>query len=108
MLLRTASLATALACFASAWAGERCSAIDGATLRCGNERVRVDGVKAPALNEPGGEQARKRLQQRVRSGEVVIQRGGKDKWGRTLARVYVNGNRITQVDVSSPRSAQRR
>ncbi|MCD6043118.1 MAG: uncharacterized protein K0R40_2721 [Burkholderiales bacterium] len=108
MLLRTASLAIALACFASAWGGERCGAIDGATLRCGNERVKVDGVKAPALNEPGGEQARKRLQRRIQSGEVVIQRGGKDRWGRTLARVYVNGNRITQIDVSSPRSSARR
>ncbi len=108
MLLRIVSLAIALACFASARAGEQCSAVDGGTLRCGNERVRVEGVKAPALNEPGGEQARRRLQQRIRSGEVVIQRGGKDRWGRTLARVYVNGNRITQVDVSSPRSAQRR
>ena len=40
------------------------------------------------------------------------QRGGTDKYGRTLARVYVNGNRISQMDVSpksvSPKSVHTR
>ena len=83
----------------SAAAGERCVAIDGDTLRCGHERVRIEGVHAPELGEPGGQQARQRLQRRIQSGEVVIQRGGRDRYGRTLGRLYVNGNRITQTDL---------
>jgi hypothetical protein len=34
---------------------------------------------------------------------VVIERRGKDKYGRTLGRVYVSGNRISQSDVSGKR-----
>jgi endonuclease YncB( thermonuclease family) len=105
MAVRAPLLFTALSLLlaATAWAGERCVAIDGDTLRCGRERVRVDGVHAPELSEPGGQQARQRLQRRIQSGEVVIQRKGRDRYGRTLGRLYVNGNRITQTDVSPKR-----
>jgi len=83
-----------------AWAGERCTAMDGATLQCGRERVKVEGISAPELKAPGGQQARQRLQQRLQAGEIVIERRGHDKYGRTLGRLYVNGNRITQIDVT--------
>ena len=43
---------------ALAWAGERCTAMDGATLQCGRERVKVEGLSAPELKAPGGQQAR--------------------------------------------------
>ena len=85
----------------AASAGERCSAIDGGTLQCGRDRVRVEGLHAPGLEEPGGQDARQRLQRRIQSGELVIQRKGRDKYGRTLGRAYVNGNRITQLDVTA-------
>ena len=93
--------ATTLFAVTAAFAGEWCTAIDGYTLRCsGGERVKIEGIRAPELNQPGGEEARQRLQRRIRSGELVVQRGGTDKYGRTLARVYVNGNRISQMDVT--------
>jgi micrococcal nuclease len=98
-----AVLAVALAGAASA--GERCSALDGDTLQCGRERVRIEGLRAPGLQEPGGPEARQRLQRRIQSGELIIQRKGRDKYGRTLARAYVNGNRITQLDVT-PKSGR--
>lgn len=108
MFVRASFLAAAVIAVlgpAAALAGEWCTAIDGYTLRCsGGERVKVEGIRAPELNQPGGEEARQRLQRRIRSGELVVRRGGTDKYGRTLARVYVNGNRISQVDVS-PKSA---
>lgn len=85
----------------AASAGERCFAINGDTLRCGRERVKIEGLHAPSLKAPGGEQARQRLQRRIQPGEVVIERRGRDKYGRTLGRLYVNGNRITQLDVNS-------
>jgi endonuclease YncB( thermonuclease family) len=81
-------------------AGEKCRALDGYTLQCGRERVRVEGISAPELKAPGGVEARQRLQRRIEFGEVVIERRGKDKYGRTLGRVYVSGNRISQSDVS--------
>jgi endonuclease YncB( thermonuclease family) len=84
----------------AASAGERCTAIDGGTLQCGRERVRVEGLRAPGLNEPGGPEARQRLQRRIQYGEVIIERKGRDKYGRTLGRAFVNGIRITQLEVS--------
>jgi endonuclease YncB( thermonuclease family) len=100
MFAGAASLAAIMVIFVpSAWAGEWCTAIDGGTLRCGSERVRIEDLRAPALGEPGGEKARRRLQRLIRSGELTIERGNQDRFGRTRARVYVNGNRITQSDV---------
>jgi endonuclease YncB( thermonuclease family) len=92
-----AALAVVVAGAASA--GERCSAFDGSTLQCGRERVRVDDLRAPTLNEPGGQEARARLERRIRQGELVIERGDRDRFGRTHARIYVNGKRITQLEL---------
>lgn len=108
--MKIARFALVLATFAlagAAAAGERCSAMDGATLQCGRERVRVEGLRAPGLHEPGGQAARERLERRLRSGEVVLERKGRDKYGRTLARVYVNGNRVSQLDVTPGATARR-
>jgi endonuclease YncB( thermonuclease family) len=84
----------------AASAGERCHALDGQTLQCGPERVLVEGLSAPALKHPEGEQARLRLQKRISAGELVIERRGFDQWGRTLGRVFVGGDRVTQLSVS--------
>ena len=94
-----AGLAVVVAGAASA--GERCSAFDGATLQCGRERVRIEGLTAPTLNEPGGLEARARLDRRIHQGELVIERGERDRFGRTRARIYVNGKRITQLDLDT-------
>jgi endonuclease YncB( thermonuclease family) len=98
---RTLLAGLAMAFASAAPAGERCSAIDGATLGCGRERIRVEGLRAPALEAPGGHEARARLQRRIQSGELVIDRTGRDKWGHTLGRAYVNGKRVTQLDVDA-------
>lgn len=82
----------------AAAAGERCSALDGGTLKCGSERVKVEGI-----NTTAGTEARERLQRRLQAGEVVIERRGKDKYGRTLGRLFVNGKRITQADLTARR-----
>lgn len=93
----------------AAAAGERCSALDGSTLLCGRERVRVDDLRAPTLNEPGGQEARAKLERRIRQGELVIERGERDRFGRTHARIYVNGKRITQLELEpKPARASRR
>jgi endonuclease YncB( thermonuclease family) len=99
-----ASLAVLTLAFAGvASAGERCSALDGNTLLCGEERVLIDGLRQPRLDEPGGEAARQSLHRHVQSGELVLRRKAQpDRFGRTLARAYLNGNRITDLDVSVP------
>jgi len=77
----------------------RCRAVDGDTLRCGSERIRLRGVYAPELAEPGGPEARARLQRRLEEGEIRLDRHGRDRYGRTRADVYVGGSRIEQRDI---------
>jgi endonuclease YncB( thermonuclease family) len=99
-------LALALSCAgATAAAGERCLAIDGDTLVCNHRKIRLTNVYAAEMNQPGGTAAKKRLQAKISSGEVTLRPLGTDKYGRTLAEVYVNGRRIEQDDVG-PRAGR--
>ena len=84
---------------APADAATRCKAIDGDTVRCGRERIRLRAVYAAERGEPGAAEARRALQRKLDSGEVRIRRHGKDTYGRTLGDVYVNGRKVTQADI---------
>lgn len=82
---------------------------DGDSIRCGGERVRLANIDAPELRgSPRCEQRRigrnpswcdyalaERSRDALRSflsrGVVRIERVGKDQYGRTLAKVTVNG-----------------
>lgn len=82
-----------------AFAGERCIAVDGDTLVCNQQKVRLTNVYAAELNEAGGYAAKRRLQAVIASGDVTLRPFGHDRYGRTLAEVYVNGRRIEQADI---------
>lgn len=79
-----------------------CTATDGDTLRCGDERVRLIGIDAPELPghcrqdrdcAPGDPWASKAaLERTVRGRWVRLDRQGFDHYGRTLAFAFV-GNR---------------
>lgn len=81
-------------------------AIDGDTLRCGRERIRLLGIDAPELPGhcrrgrqcvPGNPVAsRAALAAAIARGPATIERRGRDRYGRTLARVRVDG-----VDLSA-------
>ena len=80
-------------------AAERCIAVDGDTLVCNQKKIRLTNVYAPELSEPGGHAAKRRLNAIVKSGDVVLRPLGQDRYGRTLAEVYVNGRRVEQADI---------
>lgn len=84
-----------------AFAGEHCIAVDGDTLVCNRQKVRLNNVYAAELNETGGYAAKRRMQALIASGEVTLRPFGHDRYGRTLAEVYVNGRRIEQADIGS-------
>ena len=72
---------------------------DGDTLRFCDERVRLSGIDAPEMGKcprnrvcaPGDGKASKAHLQRLMQGKVTIERYKKDRYGRTLANVYVDG-----------------
>ena len=88
----------------SAWA-ERCIAVDGDTLVCNHQKVRLTNVYAAEMNQPGGSAAKKKLQALVQSREVGLVTHGHDRYGRILAEVYVEGRRIEQADIG-PRAGR--
>ena len=88
-----------------AFAGERCIAIDGDTLVCNHQKVRLTNVYAAELNEKGGAAAKRRLQALVKGNDVHLKPVGRDRYGRTLAEVYVNGRRVEQSDIG-PRAGR--
>jgi endonuclease YncB( thermonuclease family) len=83
----------------------RCVAVDGDSLVCEGKRIRLANVYAAELREPGGQAAKKKLQELIKNRDVVIVPRGTDKYKRTLAEVYVDGRRIEQVDIG-PRAGR--
>ncbi|WP_292940079.1 thermonuclease family protein [Novosphingobium sp.] len=107
MLLLALSLAAAPVCIARVH--------DGDTVRlCSGERIRIEDIDAPELfrsqrcspaaarrlegsrNPPWcdytkGERARDALALFLAHGPVKLKRTGTDRYGRTLARIWVNG-----------------
>src|SRR5688572_5079782 len=90
----------ALAITTQVLAGEQCRAIDGHTLRCGRERVRLVGIYAPELNAPAGKPQRPSYNG-ASVPDLVIDRHGRDKYGRTLGHLYVDGSRVKQSDIGA-------
>lgn len=61
-------------------------AIDGDTFFYRGKRYRIQQYNAPELNEPGGRQAKKVLQQKIDSGHYRWKPVARDKYGRTIVR----------------------
>ena len=83
----------------------RCIAVDGDSLVCDKKKIRLVNVYAAELKEPGGQAAKKKLQELIKGRDVVIVPRGTDKYGRTLAEAYVDGRRIEQADIG-PRAGR--
>ena len=98
-------LLVALGASSTPAAAERCLAIDGDTLVCNHQKVRLTNVYAAELNQAGGPAAKRRLQALVQNREVILKTYGHDRYGRTLAEVYVDGRRIEQADIG-PRAGR--
>lgn len=93
-----------LAVFATPLEGaERCLAIDGDTLVCKRQKVRLTNVYAAELNQAGGAAARRKLHELVHGRWVTLRPFGVDRYGRLLAEAYVDGRRIEQSDIGPRR-----
>lgn len=79
-------------------------AIDGDTLRCGRERIRLLGIDAPELPghcrrgracAPGDPVASRDELAGALAGSARVVPVGRDRYGRLLARVIVNGHDLS-------------
>ncbi len=69
-----------------------CEAVDGDTIHCGEQRVRLIGLDAPELRARCEEEARlaQAATERLRhllEGGVTLEQAGQDRFGRSLAVV---------------------
>lgn len=62
-------------------------AIDGDTLRIGDERIRLFGIDAPERSDPGGPAATSALQRLLDLG-VTCEAVDTDRYGRTVAMCF--------------------
>ncbi|GAB6036802.1 thermonuclease family protein [Fundidesulfovibrio butyratiphilus] len=62
---------------------------DGDTLLVDGVKVRLYGIDAPELAQPGGEASRDHLRALVRGGRVKVVFMDKDAYGRVVGRVFL-------------------
>lgn len=103
--MRMRALAGLFLALAASSAFAKCIAVDGDTLVCDRKKIRLVNVYAAEMSEPGGPAAKKRMRELIAGKDVVIVPHGTDKYGRTLAEVYVGGRRIEQADIG-PRAGR--
>ncbi len=61
-----------------------CAAIDGDTLRCGDERVRLARIDTPERREAGFQEAKQAMQLLIEGKEVHCVVRKREKYGRLL------------------------
>lgn len=80
--------------YAGIW---RVAVIDGDTIAIGNRRIRYIGIDAPEWDEPFFEEAKRRNKELLRGKRIRIETCKEepyDRYGRTLAWVYADGNLV--------------
>jgi endonuclease YncB( thermonuclease family) len=90
-----------------------CYAVDGDTLRCNGERIRLLGIDAPEFSCPRGRTcvagdpraAKAYLAALIEGRSLTIARVGKDRYDRTLAVVYADGRNVSCQMVSARHAA---
>lgn len=71
--------------------------IDGDTFHTKDDRIRIAGLDTPERGEPGYKEARDALAKLLSSGKVVIEPVARDKYARTVAKVYVDGKDVAEL-----------
>ncbi len=93
-----------------------CTVVDGDTLRCGAERVRLTGIDAPEMHgcpphrrcAPGDGKASKASLVRIINGRAVrLVRLGKDRYGRTLAVAYAGSVNLACAQLAAGQAIYR-
>lgn len=71
--------------------------VDGDTLVIDHQRIRIQNFNAPEMNEPGGPEAKAKMQA-LTSGHVVhCDPKARDKYARIVARCSVDGRDLGQA-----------
>lgn len=96
MILRAILCWAVVGCLiAASYAYQPVRVVDGDTIVMAGERIRLSGLDCPEMNQPGGTLAKRALESLLAGRAVTLERLGTDRYGRTVARVYVNGSDVS-------------
>lgn len=77
--------------------GDTLTALDDGDVQ---HKIRLEGIDAPELGQPFGRVSRDRLSALVKGKTLTIHQHGKDRYGRVLARVELDGDDLGRRLVS--------
>jgi endonuclease YncB( thermonuclease family) len=101
------STALLLVTFSSwAWNGKAVGIADGDTvtvLRDGHEQVKIRlyGIDAPESGQPFGKASKQNLLSMVHGQSVEVEVMDMDRYGRTVARIFVDGEDVNAAQLRS-------
>ena len=76
------------------------SVIDGDTLRVAGQKVRLQGLAAPEMDEPGGIEAKNAMIQLVDRQQVSCELDGTTSYDRVVGICYVAGRDVAELLVT--------
>lgn len=90
------ALLAPLICWGDSFSGRVVGVLDGDTvtvLESGHEqrRIRVAGIDAPEKKQPFGQKSKAKMAELVFGKDVAVEWSKKDRYGRTIGVVLVNG-----------------
>ena len=65
------------------------------------EHLRLANLDAPEIGEIGGNEAKKYLSDIILNKTVKLVTHGKDKYGRTIADIYINGLYVNEEEIKA-------
>ena len=71
--------------------GDTLTGLDGSEAQ---HKVRLDGIDAPELGQPFGQASKKALSEKVFGKDVTVIPQGKDRYGRTIGHVMIDGRDV--------------
>ena len=77
--------------------GDTLTALDDGNVQ---HKIRLEGIDAPELGQPFGRVSRDRLSEMVKGKTATIHHHGKDRYGRVLASVEIDGDDLGRRLVS--------
>lgn len=90
-----------------------CTVTDGDTIRCGDERIRLNGIDAPETHgcasgrhcvDGDGAASTARRRALMAGAVITIRRIGTDHYGRTIGVVYADGVNLSCAMIEAGRA----
>ena len=99
-----ATIAALVLCFAPPFEAVVVSVYDGDTITVRTDetiKIRINGIDAPELKQPFGQASKQAMSSLVFGKKVTIKPDKKELYGRTIARVEVDGRDVSTTMVET-------